>query len=99
MTIQNNGLNSIGQDMFTLFTSSKPTFDSTATKVVTEPLTLDVYSLENYPLQIDFGIPDTGLDNGTPLNYYIFVQVTDTAGDVTQTGYATQIAFAGPAST
>jgi hypothetical protein len=97
MSIQNNGLNSLGVDTFTLFASTKPTLDSTAIKENSLPLTLDVYTLSNYPLQVDFSIPDNGPDNGTPINYYIFVQVTDTAGDVTQASYATPISFAGPA--
>jgi hypothetical protein len=98
MSIQNNGLNSIGTDTFTLFASTKPTLDASAVKEESLPLTLDIYSLSNYPLQVDFGIPDNGPDNGTATSYYIFVQVADTAGDVTQASYSTPISFAGPIS-
>ena len=96
MSIQNNGTNSLGADTFTLFASTKTTFDSSAIKETSLPLTLYIYALQNYPLQIDFGIPDNGPDNGTAINYYIFVQVTDTSGDVTMASYPTPISFAGP---
>lgn len=96
MTIQNNGLNSLGTDTFTLFSSTKPTLDSTANQVTSLPLKLNIYSLDNYPFQIDFSIPGNGPGNGTVVSLYIIVQVTDTAGDVTQASYATPITFAGP---
>jgi hypothetical protein len=98
MSIVNKGAVSIGSDQFTLFASTKPTFDSSAIKENSQPLqlTLDEYPGSNNPFQIDINVPDNGPDNGTPVNYYIFVQVTDTSGGVSMASYATPISFAGP---
>jgi hypothetical protein len=98
MSIFNKGTVSIGSDTFTLFASTKPTFDSTAIQESSLPLTLDEYTGSNNGFQIDINIPDNGPDDGTSVNYFIFVQVTDTAGGVSMASYATPISFAGPKS-
>ncbi len=98
MSIQNYGTTSNGKDLFTLFASTKPTLDSSAIQESSLPLNLYIGSEQDYPLQLDINIPDNGPDNGTPVNYYIFVQVTDTAGGISEASYATPISFAGPIS-
>jgi hypothetical protein len=100
MSIINNGAVSIGSDQFTLYASTKPTFDSSAIKQNPQPagLTLDEYPGSNTPFQVDFDIPDTGPDNGTPVSYYVFVQITDTSGGVSMASYPTPVSFAGPIS-
>jgi hypothetical protein len=96
MSIVNNGTNSIGADTFTLFASTKSTLDSSAIQESSLPLTLDEYTGSNTPFQIDFSIPDNGPDNGTAVNYYIFVKITDTSGGTSVASYASPISFAGP---
>jgi hypothetical protein len=98
MSIFNKGTVSIGSDQFTLFASTKSTFDSSAIKETPQPLplTLNEYPGSNTPFQIDINVPDNGPDNGTVINYYIFVQVIDTAGGVSMASYATPVSFAGP---
>jgi len=98
MSIKNNGAVSIGSDQFTLFASTKSTFDSSAIQETPQslPLTLNEYPGSNSPFQIDINIPDNGPDNGTQINYYIFVKITDTSGGVSMASFATPISFAGP---
>lgn len=97
MSIVNNGAVSIGADQFVLFASTKSTFDNTAIQQTPQslPLSLNEYPGSNPSFQIDINVPDAGPHNGTPITYYIFIQITDTSGGVSMASYATPISFAG----
>ncbi len=96
MSIKNAGATSTGADQFTLFASANPTFDSSAVEENSLPLTLTVIKGGIRTFYINFNMPDNGPDDGTVIDRYIFVQVTDPFGAITMASYPTPISFAGP---
>jgi hypothetical protein len=98
MSIKNTGSTANGNDVFTLFASPDPTFDSSALQVGQVTLNLNTphnglrtffvawnltTDLENYSVQ--------------DIRDYIFVQITDPTGNVTTARYPTTLLVGGTA--
>ena len=96
LSIVNNGTATSTGDTFELFASTSSTFDSSAFEVSTLSLPVSLVAGGTRTLAANFGVPeDTSKENGNDYNYYIFVEVTDTAGNTSVASYAQQIQFYG----
>jgi hypothetical protein len=93
MSIHNTGGLSNGKDEFSLFASTSPIFDSSATKIGHVALSLDVPHGGTRNFHINFGgLPNLGNGQGES-DFYVFVQVTDTLGDVTLGSFPKEVAL------
>jgi hypothetical protein len=98
MSIKNTGTAASGEDQFSLFASTSPTFDSSAVQIG-GPLSLDLGSIPHNGLRIfniQFNTIDLNDFSGNELDRYIFVQVTDPTGNVTMASLGKLLKVAGP---
>lgn len=96
MAIRNTGALSSGNDQFALFASTSSTFDSSATQIGDVFLNLRIIHNGLRKFLVNLNIPDLGNAQGTEVDRFVFLQVTDTAGDVTLASFPTQLKLVGP---
>jgi hypothetical protein len=101
MEIINAGATTNGSEPLTLFASTSSTFDSSA--VAVGQITLELGNIPgnggkrtfNASFNTSPNFPGTPDSNGNT-NLYIFVQVTDPAGNITMASFPNTVNFAGP---
>jgi hypothetical protein len=105
LTVANNSGASTeidGSDVFTftLYASASPTFSSSDTPVaVPSNAIANIAAGKSYAKIASFDIPEANTSlEGTTVDDYIFVQVTDPAGGTAVVGWSAPIQFFGPAS-
>lgn len=96
MAIRDTGAASSGDDGFTLYASPSSTFDSSATEIGHVVLNLKVIHNGLRKFLINFNTANVSNSEGTAVDDFIFVQVTDTAGDVTLASFPRALKLAGP---
>lgn len=98
MSIKNTGTAANGEDQFSLFASTSPTFDSSAVLIGGPfPLSLGLIphnGLRNF--NIKFNTIDLNDFSGNEIDRYIFVQVTDPSGNLTIASLGKTLEVAGP---
>jgi hypothetical protein len=97
MSIKNTGTAANGEDQFSLFASSNPTFDSSAVQIG-GPLSLSLGLIPHNGLRnfnIKFNTIDLNDFSGNEIDRYIFVQVTDPTGNVTTASLGKTLKMAG----
>jgi hypothetical protein len=97
MSIQNSGGLSSGSDQFALFASASSTFDSSAIEIGQAPRNLKIPHNATRRFAVNFVPTNLSNQQGTEVDQFIFVQVTDTSGGVTLAGFAKELKLAGPA--
>jgi hypothetical protein len=96
MGIKNTGSSASGDDVFTLFASPNATFDSSAVQVGQVTLNLNTPHNGLRTFLVSWGLT-TDLENysNQDISDYIYVQVTDPAGNVTMVRYPSTILVGG----
>jgi len=98
MSIKNTGTAANGEDQFSLFASSNPTFDSSAVQIG-GPLSLSLGLIPHNGLRnfnIKFNTIDLNDYSGNEIDRYVFVQITDPTGNVTTASLGKTLKVAGP---
>jgi hypothetical protein len=81
-----------------LYTSTSPTFDSTATKIDSLPTNVTLNQDKIRKTLIIFGIHVVPADYGSDINDYIFVEFTTTSGKTSVAKYSKTVEFYGAAT-
>ena len=99
MSIKNTGTGAAGEDVFNLYASTSPTFDSSAQQIG-GPLSLDLGSIPHNGIRtfiIEFGTTvDLDQYSDVDVNRYIFVQVTDPTGNTSIASLGSLLKVGGP---
>jgi len=97
MSIKNTGSLDNGGEHFSLYASTSPVFDSSAQRVggpLPLPLVIGKGGVRSFFIDFNLGV-DLNDFSGNEIDRYVFVQVTDSAGNVTIASDATPVKFAG----
>jgi hypothetical protein len=96
MSIKNTGSTANGNDIFTLFASPNPTFDTSAIQVGQVTLALDTPHNGLRTFFVAWNLT-TDLENysGEDIHDYMYVQITDPTGNITMARFPTTVIVGG----